>query len=357
VVTAAVMAAALNISAIVSLSVAAQELLLKGRFARSAEKFALAAEAARALGAPDCLVVAHAQARRPRCLAPRAPGALTCRRGAQLRQAEMLLSAADLETPERKYALRHRVFMELLPPLMAVLERRRCADTLLYGKCAPHEMEWSSQYVAASPGRCSATDNALFGQYVGYEAYLLVTRIALHWLYVGCHQPSAFALPTPAQTQQIFCFAATALDLMSAPRLLTNLSIYYEVLFLTQVQETVQACQTRFSREDLEVMMAALGRLTDSGVIEDRRLELAAPNTVRLVQQLNAKAEAEKEAPGLRSCAHCSARELHVAQFKRCSACKAVVFCSKDCQLANWPAHKAACKAARKAAADAATID
>ena len=74
----------------------------------------------------------------------------------------------------------------------------------------------------------------------------------------------------------------------------------------------------------------------------------------RICKQAKAKALADNEAIGLRSCAHCSAREVHVAQFKRCGACRGIVFCSKDCQLANWPAHKAACKAARKAAAGAA---
>jgi hypothetical protein len=67
------MAAALDVSAVVAYSAAAAELMDKGRFARAADKYTLAAAAARALGAPDCLVVASAQARRPHCLALRAP--------------------------------------------------------------------------------------------------------------------------------------------------------------------------------------------------------------------------------------------------------------------------------------------
>jgi hypothetical protein len=46
--------------------------------------------------------------------------------------------------------------------------------------------------------------------------------------------------------------------------------------------------------------------------------------------------------------AGCGAHEVHVAQFKRCAACKGIVYCCKEHQLADWPAHKAACKAARK---------
>jgi hypothetical protein len=31
-------------------------------------------------------------------------------------------------------------------------------------------------------------------------------------------------------------------------------------------------------------------------------------------------------------------------QFKQCSKCKAVVYCSRDCQVMDWPTHKSACK-------------
>jgi hypothetical protein len=67
------MTTALDVSAAVAHGIAAYELLVKGRFARSAEKWAKAAQAARALGAPDCLVVATAQVRRWCHLALRAP--------------------------------------------------------------------------------------------------------------------------------------------------------------------------------------------------------------------------------------------------------------------------------------------
>ena len=66
------MAAALDLGPAVSYSLAAVELASKGRFASASEKFALAAKAALALGAPDCLVVATAQARYPHCIASRA---------------------------------------------------------------------------------------------------------------------------------------------------------------------------------------------------------------------------------------------------------------------------------------------
>ena len=53
----------------------------------------------------------------------------------------------------------------------------------------------------------------------------------------------------------------------------------------------------------------------------------------------------------LRGCAlgSCAAREAPFSHFPKCSACKTVVYCCKEHQVADWPAHKAVCKAARKA--------
>jgi hypothetical protein len=160
-------------------------------------------------------------------------------------------------------------------------------------------------------------------------------------------------MPTAAHIQQIFSCAETAVDLMSAPRLEKNASFNYEAALLEEVRDTLRD-EAHITREHRDVLAAALGRLLRSGMIEERGMEGTLQDTQRKWQQLKAKVQAEKEAPGLQSCAHCGAREVHVAQFKRCAACKGVVFCGKDCQLANWPQHKAACKAARKAAAGAA---
>ncbi len=63
-------------------------------------------------------------------------------------------------------------------------------------------------------------------------------------------------------------------------------------------------------------------------------------------------AAATAAARGLRVCAlhTCGAQEVHASHFKRCSACLSVVYCCKEHQVQGWPAHKAACRAARKAA-------
>ena len=70
-------------------------------------------------------------------------------------------------------------------------------------------------------------------------------------------------------------------------------------------------------------------------------------------QEIQAALQRSLTAPGLRSCAldGCGAKEAHPAHFKSCAACRAVVYCCREHQVAGWPGHKKACKAARKAAA------
>ena len=68
-------------------------------------------------------------------------------------------------------------------------------------------------------------------------------------------------------------------------------------------------------------------------------------NTVR-----TAAAASERSSCALASC---ETREAHPQHFKRCAACRTVAYCSREHQVADWPAHKAVCKATRKAASEA----
>ena len=40
----------------------------------------------------------------------------------------------------------------------------------------------------------------------------------------------------------------------------------------------------------------------------------------------------------------CKKVETRFGQFNVCSACRSVYYCSRECQLADWKAHKKACK-------------
>jgi hypothetical protein len=192
--------------------------------------------------------------------------------------------------------------------------------------------------LAESAASASAAHFAQFAQFVGYEVYVRTARLGLYWPFKANRDPAAVPLPTAAQTQQIISFAVDALDLMSAPRLVKSVCFGVEAIMLSQVRKVLRPDKARISLEHRDALAAAFNRLTGSGMIEERGMEGTLENMQRKTEQAKAKAKAEKDAPGRQSCAHCGAREVHTAQFKRCSACKAAVFCCKDCQLANWPA-------------------
>jgi hypothetical protein len=97
-------------------------------------------------------------------------------------------------------------------------------------------------------------------------------------------------------------------------------------------------------------------RLQSSGVLQRRGIMQAVSVANADHTRATATAAATAAARGLRLCAlhTCGAQEVHASQFKRCSACSGVVYCCKEHQVQDWPAHKAACRAARKAAAQTA---
>jgi hypothetical protein len=103
-------------------------------------------------------------------------------------------------------------------------------------------------------------------------------------------------------------------------------------------------------------ILAAWGRLQSSGVVQRRGILQGMNVVVADHARVAAAAAATAAARGLHFCAlrACGAQEVHASQFKRCSACLSVVYCCKEHQVQDWPAHKAACRAARKAAEAAA---
>ena len=103
----------------------ADELARKGHLLRAAENFGRAAEAARALGA-DNLVALYML----------------------MRQGNMLIAfatARDAANANPCILAAHRAeSIALLSCVLATLERRRAAGTLLEGKCAAAEEAWRS---------------------------------------------------------------------------------------------------------------------------------------------------------------------------------------------------------------------
>jgi hypothetical protein len=62
---------------------------------------------------------------------------------------------------------------------------------------------------------------------------------------------------------------------------------------------------------------------------------------------------APRPAPAAQACSGCGrAPDAGAGAFNLCGGCRVASYCSAECQRAQWPAHKAACKAAAQGARD-----
>ena len=330
-----------GVPASIGLYEAAEQLRAKGHFARAAEKHGrAAAAAAQELKADDCLVVALLRA-------------------AQAEALSYHSMAPTLTAAEADEALQTIVSV-LLPQCVATLTRRKAAGTLLPGSCRATEVAWFRLAIEraqlqihgarAEVARAVAVASSAM---LGFEAYFLAANVV-------CDR-QIFAMPREMQLGGA-TFIASALDLMAQPRELPSVVVDGRTCMVPSTQEQGLAQRARrmlpdarfcskLDGEALSLLVDAWRRVERSGAVAKRILGNGPDgNSVRAC--LDAAA-AEAAVRGLRECAlaGCAAKEVHVAQFKKCGACMQAAYCCREHQLEDWPAHKAGCKAARKAAA------
>ena len=310
----------------------ADELAVKGHLLRAAENFGRAAEAARALG-EDNLVAVHLQ----------------------LRQSNLVgtfsIVAPDDTTEPHVRAAHRAQCVTLLSGAVAALERRRQAGTLLEGKCAAAEEAWRVlDILRLNPG-CTAAEASSWAALVGYEELLRAGKSASEVL-ARAHEFAAAC--SAAQLHAFAQHAAHAAEAMQQPRRHGDVPMDIESNFTNALRIAVAeaaACGVVVAGA-VQLLAAALQRLQRSGVLQARHVAQSSGSMQKEQRALQAAMQKSLRAPGLRTCAlpGCGAREAHPAHFKSCAACRTVVYCCREHQVAGWPAHKKACKAARKAA-------
>jgi hypothetical protein len=189
--------------------------------------------------------------------------------------------------------------------------------------------------------------------YVGYDAYFLTAGMALH-LCAVCMDTSYALNLSEAAAVACSVFVESAFDMMqlctaSASMIEVSL-VRHAHIFIDEQQCFLHATS---GNDWCARILAAWRRLQSSGVLQRRNI-LQGMNGIIMAHDTHAAATAVATAAarGLRVCAlhTCGAQEVHASQFKRCAACLSVVYCCKEHQVQGWPEHKAACRAARKAA-------
>jgi hypothetical protein len=335
--------AAVDVSRVVALTNKAVTLASRGQYARTAEVYAEAVAAAQALHQPDCVVVAFLQA---------------------MRAGTLFMHVKTAGVPEAcRVELVRCALLELLPAAMASLERRLAAGTLLPDACRPHEVAWCAAKIvhadalaaASLPNAAvrvpSAAEMSAWTAYVGYDAYIQTAMIALQLCAVCTDVDSVRMLDLPEATAAACSvFVESAFDMMQ-PRTAGGSMVEAALVRTAQIAINEQR-RFRTGNEWHARILTAWRRLQSSGVLQRRGILQGMSVVTAYNTHATATAAATAAARGLHFCAlrSCGAQEVHASQFKRCSACLSVVYCCKEHQVHDWPAHKAACRAARKAA-------
>ena len=336
------MAEGADLSRVIALTNKGAELALKSHYARSAEKYALALEEAEGLlsGSPDCIIAAAL-------------------RQEQIHSLLNYACASAAKPADANDVLKKACFC-LLPAATDVMQRRKAAGTLLPGTCRAVEVAWSrarTRHALVILGKSHAdaeVRSAHGAPYVGLETYMRVASSVTLVLgnteaqHAGELSNEEFVVYLTTGT----LFLASALELMALPRPGYETWLSGEPDLVRRMRE-LSSCFKQTAEAGIyaaQQVHNAWLRVLRSGVLHLRNIDEGIAATNQLTTSLRKEAAEVAAAGRLRACAlvECAACESHEAQFKRCAACKSVVYCSKEHQVADWPAHKVACKAARK---------
>ena len=103
------------------------------------------------------------------------------------------------------------------------------------------------------------------------------------------------------------------------------------------------------SRLTAEVDLRPIGRYKYEGNLAFISGNATAATLADFVQTVNQLYDLHaSDAPRLALCHSCGV----LIGMQRCARCRTAIYCDEDCQAAHWPAHKAGCCAAKKAAID-----
>lgn len=324
------------LSRILTLHKKADELAHKGHVLRAAENYGRAADAARSLGA-DNLIMLHMQLYQASSLA--------------VYVAEAKANTKIQADPDM-VAAHCKACITLSFDAVEALERRRVASTLVEGRCDAVEELWfyeTCQLGIEKPNTPAAS--------VGYQTFVQAARDVLILL---CRARGCFAGCADVQLQSFVRHVVHAGEWMQQPRHNNTGPLQAESAFAEVFDTVVDVLLTRSKPLDaalVQLLVEGWVQLKGSGVLQARSI-VGNPwyKPIGVEELFSAVLEKSMSDPGLRCCAlaSCGIKEAHPQHFKSCAACRGPVYCCKEHQTADWPRHKAECKAARKATAEAA---
>ena len=253
-------------------------------------------------------------------------------------EAIALRSLAHVSTSSsEKRALLRRAWA-LLVPVNALVLRRLADNTLLPGTIKEEEVTYCARSQAFA---WKAQDNPVpseavlqgFGVVLGYTMLLRAVFQTLNLL--------VELQDTALQRESAHSFVLTALD--AIPRTATL------QLSLTSEAALVEMMETRI-KPHYSFRAAVLRKWRSSAVADVLRargvLQTGVAANQKDFAEYEARQRADIEKIGLRECAwpSCDEVERIVREFKQCSGCRSVWYCSPEHHALDWRAHKKDCQ-------------
>ena len=232
----------------------------------------------------------------------------------------------------------------LLAECCRILTARLSANTCLVGRCFAVEEDFYARHLVmileAGGTTLALESKAALQQHkgeVGYDTCISAAEIGLEFAYpvlvFGSEHPPPLSGEVRKEAQ---AFVLRCVGIMAAA---PHIHGGADVRFAKRVRNLL-------SSNDLEQPFKAdLARVWDrpalqnalraAGVFDEYR---AAPAVQKFHEIIDKKAAADKAKHGLRWCAlpSCAKQEACVFDFKACSACKAVVYCSAEHGALHW---------------------
>ena len=248
----------------------------------------------------------------------------------------------------------------LLAECRRILSARLSANTCLVGRCVAVEEDFFVRYnvmLFESDGETMSADAKAQLQRVkgrvGYDAIMQAARKSLFLVY-----PDLIfdGVPPPPLMGDERCeaqdFALRCVGIMAT---VTHVTRSFEIAFVPQIRDLLAGnyLEEPFKSELSRVWdrPALQNALRARHVFDDAYI---AAHMTKTDNTLKKRGAADVAKHGLRWCAlpSCAKQETHVFDFKQCSACKAVVYCSAEHGALHWTAtHKKECAALKAAGA------
>ena len=258
---------------------------------------------------------------------------LTLQRSSQLDLQSQLEGVSPLE----KAALKAEAWA-LASGCLPLIVRRMDANTMLPGRGTAVELAFFKRFVVTN---AAAFDNPpwstrglqLAGLSLGYATTVLAAELLL-WLLRFHHDVEAQVL------RVVDC-------MLPAAQSLTDITLGEETAFATTVQRALSGAFPTYTATFLASLRT---KWTASAMVQMRRernLLNASENFKKMMESDEASWRAVVAEHGLRSCAlpSCDKKEASVQQYKFCSACRSVWYCSEEHGALHWAEHKPVCRA------------